>query len=663
MKLETRHAWIRFGLGTALLLTALGAKAEDMCLPLAPGVPGMYNQPPDWSAAGGPFGKQLNDPRWTGASRQELPIFGGGVTPEVAFRGLYSGTKIYWSLQARVDVDGATPGNAGASVPGDSVYVGFATGSPPTKARILKLQFKTGGTLAGDVTAANRDQVVWDWNGTSWTLHGGLPEAWTTADPNAVGLWSVVPATPNVDTIPDLVSNTWAVHVTYDTAAGSDLGAELGGAVTRVWYQVARYQPGFPNAMLTAREKWPSASDQWDETSLTNDVTKWAPLHLGTTDPACPGGIDIAPEAIGTAPDIAVGKPGSTVSWGTAAAQNTFEAYPTYAGSGVVPGAGVIKASFRIADWGSTIGDANTSWKSIVPAPGTVDCDATGKIFWPCGPSGAACPMLTGGAGLLSDQCMLVQLFVGSGPPAASVHFLHDSARRNLRFVHLSKFEDKARISVEGLAPLAGTTDRDVYIYIKTHNMPATTTNKNPPPDLKTVLNPPPRVPPRGDKPTDIAGQAGVPPTYEVPFFDRVSSILPTYEVHIYHTTGKEWTVGGKHVIGIEPQVPYGYFALHDTTPDGWRHSIEALGGVTLEEIVPNFYHVKVPNNGSILVNTKIGTCERHFFGLFRCCCNLGGASESRGDGVFVAFGLGLLLVRVVRRRQRGNDGRPAHKQ
>ena len=651
MKLDTRSAWIHCSLIAALLLAAFGARAEDMCLPLAQGVPGMSNQPPDWSAAGGPFGKQLNDPRWTGATRLELPIVGGGVTPEVAFRGLYSGTKIYWSLQARVDIDGVTPGNVAASVPGDSVYVGFATGSPPTKARILKIQFKTGGTLAGDVAAANRDQVVWDWNGTTWSLNAGLPEAWTTADPNAVGLWSVVSATPNVDTIPDLVANTWAINVTYDTAAGSPLGTELGGLVSYVWYQVARYEPGFPNAVLTAREKWPPASDGWDETSLTNDVTKWGPLRLGTTDPACPGGIDIAPQAIGTAPDVA-GMPGSTVHWGTAAAQNTFEAYPSFAGSGVAPSAGVIKASFRIADWGSAIGDSTTSWKNIVPAPGTVDCDATGKILWPCGPGGAACPTLTGGASAVPDQCMLVQLFVGSGPAAASVHFLRDSARRNLRFVHLSKFEDQARISVEGLAPLAGTTDRDVYIYIKTHNMPATTTNKNPPPDLKTVLNPP-RSPAKGDARTNATGQPGAAAALEVPFFDRVASALPTYEIHVYHTTGKEWTVGGKHVIGIEPQVPYGYVALHDTTPDGWRHSIEALGGVTLEEIVPNFYHVKVPNNGSILVNTKIATCERRFFGLFRCCCNLGRTSESGGETALAALGLGLLFVRIVRRRQR----------
>lgn len=650
MRLDTTRAWIRSGLISALLFTAWEARAEDMCLPLAQGVPGMPNQPPDWSAAGGPFGKQLNDPRWTGASRQELPIFGSGVTPEVAFRGLYSGTKIYWSLQARVDVDGVTPGNAAASVLGDSVYVGFATGSPPTRARILKIQFRSGGTLAGDVTAATRDLVVWDWNGTAWTLNSGLPEAWTTADLNAVGLWSVVPSTPNAGTIPDLVPNTWAVQVTYDTAAASPLGTELGGAVTRVWYQVARYEPGFPDAVLTAREKWPLTSDGWDETSLTNDVTKWAPLHLGTTDPACPGGIDITPQAIGTAPDLA-GMPGTTVSWGTATAQNTFEAYPSYVGSGVTPSAGTIKASFRIADWGSTIGDSNTSWKDIVPAPGTVDCDAAGKIFWPCGPAGAACPALTGGAGALSDQCMLVQLFVGSGPAATSVHFLRDSARRNLRFVHLSRFEDKARISVEGLPPLAGTTDRDVYIYIKTHNMPATTTNKNPPPDLNTVLNPPPRQPTKVDRPTNAAGTLA---TYEVPFFDRVSSVLPTYEVHVYHTTGKDWTVGGKHIVGIEPQVPYGYFALHDTTPDGWIHSLEALGGVTLEEVVPNFYHVKVPNNGSILVKTKIGTCDRHFFGLFRCCCSLGRAQPSGADGWFAALGLGMLFVIRVRRRRRG---------
>jgi hypothetical protein len=646
MKLDKRHTWIRCSLISALLFSAWEARAEDMCLPLAHGVPGMYNQPPDWSPAGGTFGKQLDDPRWTGASRHELPIFGAGMTPEVAFRGLYSGTKIYWSLQARVDPDGVT-------VMRDSVYVGFATGSPPTRAKILKIQFTTGDAavdLAGDVAPGSRELKTWNWDGTSWT-DTGLVEAWATADANAIGLWSVHSTTPGVGTTPDLVADTWAINVTFDTAATSDLGTALGGPVTHVWYQVARYIAGFPEPQLIVRQKWPPTSDDWDETSLTNNVANWAPLHLGTTDPACPGGIDITPQAIGTAPDVA-GMPGTAVSWG-AGAENTFEAYPNYTGSGVAPSAGVIKASFRIADWGSTIGDSNTSWKNILPPPGTVACDATGKISWHCGgASGVACPTLTG-AGALSDQCMLVELFANEPPGGGAVHFLRDSAYRNLRFVHLSRFEDKARISIEGLSPLAGTTHRDVYIYVKTHNMPATTTNKNPPPDLKTVLNPPSRPSKKGEKGTNAAGQPGAAPTPEGSFFERVSAALPTYEVHVYHTTGKEWTAGGKRVVEIEPQVPYGYVALHETTPEGWRHSIEALGGVALEEVAPNLYHVKVPNNGSILLNTKIATCERRFFGLFRCCCNLGRTPESGGEGALAVLGLGLLLVRVVRRRRR----------
>jgi hypothetical protein len=649
MKLDRRHAWIHCSLISALLFTSWEARAQEhMCLPFAQGVPGMYNQAPDWSDTGGPFGKQLSDPRWTGASRHELPIFGAGMTPEVVFRGLYSGTKIYWSLQARVD-DGVT-------LSGDRVYVGFATstpGSPPTKAKILKIEFSTGDstTLAGDVAADHRVLKTWSWDGTSWA-DTGMAEAWASVA-SAIGLWSVHSTTPGAGTTPDLVADTWAINLTFDTAAISDLGTALGGPVTHVWYQVARYIAAFPAPTLTALQTWPAGSNSFnEEISLTNNVALWAPLHLGTTDPACPGGIDITPQAIGTAPDVA-GMPGTAVSWG-AGAENTFEAYPNYTGSGVAPSAGVIKASYRIADWGSTIGDSNTSWKNILPPPGTVDCDATGKILWHCGgASGVACPTLTG-TGALSDQCMLVELFVGIGSASSAVHFLHDSARRNLRFVHLSKFEDKARISIEGLAPLAGTTHRDVYIYVKTHNMPGTTTNKNPPPDLKTVLNPPSRPPKKGEKGTNAAGQPGAAPTSEVPFFEQVSSALPTYEVHVYHTTGKEWTVGGKRVVEIEPQVPYGYVALHETTPDGWKHSIEALGGVPLEEVAPNFYHVKVPNNGSILLNTKIATCERRFFGLFRCCCNLGRTSESGGEEALAALGLGLLLVRVVRRRRLG---------
>src|SRR5882724_3842712 len=154
MRPDVKHAWIRCSLLATVSLATLAARADDLCLPLAPGVPGMYGQPPDWSAGGGTFGKKLNDPRWTGAVREDFPVFGAGMMPEVAFRGLYSGgTKIYYSLQTLVD-DGVTTDN-------DAVYVGFA--SSTTSARILKVTLKTPAVLAGDLTPGNRDLATYRW--------------------------------------------------------------------------------------------------------------------------------------------------------------------------------------------------------------------------------------------------------------------------------------------------------------------------------------------------------------------------------------------------------------------------------------------------------------------------------------------------------------------
>jgi hypothetical protein len=385
----------------ASVLFALEARAADhLCLPEVVGVPGMSKQAPDWSSSGGPFAKSLDDPRWTGAVREDFPIFGGGSKTEVAFRGLFQGTKVYLSFQALVD-DGVTDGL-------DAVYIGFA--SSATSARILKITLLWPGELAGDTTPTNRGLATWKWEGAGWASTG-LPDAWATAS-NAMALWSVQ-------------SSSWAVQVVFDTSGSSDLGVALGGPVTAVWYQVARYHAAFPSPELTARHKWPFASDAFDEAIASNDVGKWAALHRGTDDASCPAGISLTPQRIGTTP-ITGGIPSNVVRWGTPTSTDTFVALPAYPGS--APAAGTIEGTFRMANFASQFGDATADWKNLLPSSGSVASDAQGNLSFTCtGTSGStACPSLAAGAP--TDQCLLVQLSAGGTGLGLGAHFVHDSA-------------------------------------------------------------------------------------------------------------------------------------------------------------------------------------------------------------------------------------------
>ena len=55
-----------------------------------------------------------------------------------------------------------------------------------------------------------------------------------------------------------------------------------------------------------------------------------------------------------------------------------------------------------------------------------------------------------------------------------------------------------------------------------------------------------------------------------------------------------------------------------------------------LDEISPNFYHAKIPDNGSVRVHTTISSCQKHLFGLINKCgdstAGCGGCQCSLGE-------------------------------
>ena len=101
-------------------------------------------------------------------------------------------------------------------------------------------------------------------------------------------------------------------------------------------------------------------------------------------------------------------------------------------------------------------------------------------------------------------------------------------------------------------------------------------------------------APPPGN--SKLAREKG-PAVFQKTAFEALRDSWPTYEVHVYHDTGRTADAGHGPVRILEPQVPFGFLVNHTSTLVGWRHAL-AGRGIVLDEISPNFFHVRVPNGG-----------------------------------------------------------------
>jgi MYXO-CTERM domain-containing protein len=297
---------------------------------------------------------------------------------------------------------------------------------------------------------------------------------------------------------------------------------------------------------------------------------------------------------------------------------------------------------------------------------------------------------------------MLVELEKGSAPTMDPLKFEHDSVYRNMDYDVSSELQRTAEINIAGLKALPGTTHRDVYLYVKTVNMPAPTGKemflpkeamqraariaKNPPrrpmappatPDAEK--NPAVAVKPSAVRTAAVtaaaakaiaATQAAAPPLdpdLAKDSYEHMVDSWPTYEVHVYHDTGKYVIVHGKKYKLLEPQVPFGYFVDHDGPFFGFEHSIEGVEGAKLEKIGPDFYRLTIANDRSAKVKTRIAALEEPPKQEPPCCpkpppvkveikprcyCSTPGASGGRSlVGWALALGVGLLAAARQRRR------------
>lgn len=134
--------------------------------------------------------------------------------------------------------------------------------------------------------------------------------------------------------------------------------------------------------------------------------------------------------------------------------------------------------------------------------------------------------------------------------------------------------------------------------------------------------------------------------------YEKLAESYPTYEVRVYRDAGKRGTGSRAHRL-LEPQVPFGYFVTHEGPLEGWRAKLEGVG-VTLTEIFPGYFKVKVPEGGSVRVKTTIEAIEPNARPWWRCDC-AATSSPSRAAPVGVIALVASLALFGARRRERGS--------
>lgn len=628
---RSTHRWVAaLTVATAIFLFRLPSSSAQtyVCPPPPEGVFGLPGPPKFADPTPDAFSSQLDDPRWNGAWRED---FATGSSTEAGVRMLKDGDNLFISLEAKADPNGA-------AINADNIYIGFSQDG--TTGVFVKASLLAGPPLTNSNQVQSAIAYKTTNGGTTWTA---VAQGW--ADSTNVHAWAGT-GTGNGD--------AWAINLKLSlTALGSALGLAPGVALNGpffMWYEINVLTP-----TTTVSYDWPP------DTTLLFDGGGNPQIALSTFGTAyptdatkCPTGVSIDAMHIGVKPVVG-GIPSTTVHFGTGHAANDFVAELDDGGATLSNDA--VKARFRIANWGSTIG-VGGDWHDMVPSPGGgvpgTKNNVGNEITFHCvnpPASGDQCYQPPAGAPL--DQCLLVELSQANG---SGQRFLHDSARRNMDFVNASHFDRSAEISLHDLAPLPGSPGtRDVYLYVRTLNMPEKT-DKNPPIDV------PPEVPPpnRDQRPSAAGAQApkGEGPRYRMSTYERYASAMPTYEVHVYHDTGRTRTEKGVTRKILEPQAPFGYFVTHQGDLAGWRHELVGEGFV-LDEISPNFFHAKIPDNGTAKVHTTIGTCEHVLFGLLRrcdvgknrgCSCELGAHGDAAAVPVIV---VGAALAIAVRRRRR----------
>ncbi len=602
-------------LAVSLLPRPASAQAE-VCIPPAYGVPGLPGAP-QWIAPSSDEVKtELNDPRWAGASRIYFPNDTGTSLTEATVRLVAEGNILNISYQTLAD-----PGFSN----NDTIWLGLGkndTNAAASGADIdyYLLEVRLGGSADAEAVAypappSDPDNLVRAWTRSSTAT------SWTQAIDD--GPW----ATEKAYWIDSGGAVRWAINVKFDlsligmtpTSPGKlFIASFVETALTQGWIHQ------WPNSAVPIADPT-SPVVTFSEAEV--DPAAWGPTKMSTYSSPCSVGISLNWAQIGAAPppDNIINVPGSSDP-----TPNTYFARPDWNSVLGESTAGSIKARFRIANWGSIATPAD--WDILVTE--NQPSNTSGDIEFVCNVGTAGCGDLPAGD---NHQCMLVEMEKGPSPPAiANIFFENDSVYRNMDFGEASTFERLATISIKGLAALPGKTHRDTYIWVKTVNMPAPSADPIylPKEQMRRAAalakNPPrrPMAPPDKGPGPDLRRAAAAQQEQPKPLdpdlaqdsFEHMTNSWPTYEVHVYHDTGRFIVVHGKKYQLLRPQSPFGYFIDHDGALYGFEHMIEGVDGAKLEEVGPDYYRLSIENGKAAKVKTTIVALDSRPVKEDKCC-------------------------------------------
>jgi len=578
------------------------AAAVPICIPQADGVPALSGAP-NWldPSVGVPrYWTLMDDPRWRGATTRSLG--GSGATEHVSFRALRDGSALYlsWHVKAAPAMNSA-----------EALNIAFSPGGGAADQLLIITPNNTAGALTSE------DTVVPPQMTSNVSAVRGAGGAWVSQA--AMPTWVAA----NTRVSRDMVSKTWSVRMKVPIAAGYNAGINLASGF-RIWYEVDVNTLGglvpyinTPALNLDAINSGTNATG-WEEFNRT----------LTSSDPTiCARGVSLLASDVGTK--------GAQPNRISLTGPNTLFAHPKNETGSTVP-AGAICAQFRIANWGSQAdwndisGTTGPLWKLLSAAcpagptnPGDIfnnakadtagteltqpytvtaadRCEFTGSAGVPASqaPDGVAIPGNASCSNVLPTrrlhQCMLVEMSGGG------LTYTPNSVYRNMDYVKASTFTRDAEINVAGLA---GAAQRDVYLFVKTYQMPADI-NKPQPADGLLNLAEAQKYLRQGDDrpPRTVADGAEPPKTPPVgESFDVLNQVYPTYIVHAYHDTGQTVTRKGTVYKVLRPQSSFGYYVTHEGALTGWDHSLQGA-----QQIGPDFYRISVNQAKSETVTTRI---------------------------------------------------------
>jgi hypothetical protein len=629
------------------------AAATPVCIPPVVGTPGNWGQPPDWTP-GQPVGLRASTPfdvRWNGAASVD---YGMGATSDMEFRGLYhqsSGvTYLDFSWFIKTTPDISTDPTLGET----SLFVGFAQKATDVDATIIQFKLKKMSTVDSTTnqwvpqfaTDGAFEVVIYTWdNGTLSFKQSISPlPSWI----NGTGVWvRLENEGPDLSNVAGPDGNNqrkqWAIQLHVPVDASPMNGVHIDPSLFRTWHYAQllyTLSPSTPIANGVIPYTWPrtQSSDpkafvyQFDSTTFQRIFPALATWGEFSTSQAGCSGIRITSDDIGT-------KNAYDRSYIDVLHTNTFFVKPKDVSGQAVP-AQSITATFRLANWGSQVGDVTSaSWTSppqlhpptlpsgppvaggeiqgnwnpdIDPDPAHMGGDrwrcmftgrnAVRRIPGSAGcvgtPGSATCPDVPGDlncndATKMLHQCMLVELQGGG------LQFVEKSAILNMNFATASRFEREAEVSVKGLPDLPGGK-RDVYLYVEALNMPAYSIGSS------AVMR-------RSDKSgatrtaASAAGSAAGSGSHGIP------PAAPMLIVHAYHDSGATIKVENGVRRILLPQTSFAYVVEHDGPIEGWLFSTKGAEPIAGSK---THFKISVPNDGAVRISNVVEAIELKRFGF-----------------------------------------------